>query len=645
MSSKEKTQILIIEDNPGDAHLVRIYLKEVGLKHDLHHAESFYEGQAIADEKHIDLVLLDLSLPDSHGFKTLSNFIKRFSNIPIIVLTGLNDEVVGNQAIKAGAQDYLVKGQFESNLLGRVIRYSLQRFKTQQSLEQYAQKLGQSEKRFMEAQEMAHFGNWEMDIVTNEMKWSEEVYRIFGFHPNSLRPTLSDYLGYVHSEDKTLVEDTFSAVIKNGQLQKIEYKVIIGGSKIKHLVNQVKIQYDEETERILLVGALQDITEHIISRKLTEEKNISDKAFEVKEQILEDMSFHIRTPLSSVLNLSFLIENTGLSRQQREYIDNLKDAINDLSISVNNLMNFSVLVSNKVKLEETQFKLEDIFQSVKQVVQIKADNKNISLDFITEKDVADRFIGDSNKLNQIVYNLLDNAIKFSNDNGKVSVKVEKVKEENGEITLRFTFKDNGIGIPRHKIKDLLEAEDLLFQSYDDDNQKKLGLAIVNKLIKSMSGQINIESRENHGSKFSVEIPFKAVKVAKRTTASKPNNPLRILLVEDHFLNQLATKRVLTTWSDLVTVDIAENGLVGVEKMRAHRYDLILMDLQMPVMNGFDATTKIRETSNIPIIALSANSSHQEAEKTSAVGMNDYLAKPFKPVALYEKIMITLTGED
>lgn len=640
-SSKEKTQILIIEDNPGDAHLVRIYLREAGLKHELHHAEYFYEGQAVAEERHIDLVLLDLSLPDSHGFKTLSNFLKKFAHIPVIVLTGLSDDVVGTQAVKAGAQDYLVKGQFESALLSRVINYSLQRFRTKKRLEQYTKRLSQSEKRFMEAQEMAHFGNWEMDIVTNEMKWSEEVFRIFGYNPNSFKPTLSDYVSYVHPEDKVLVDDTFSSVMKDGQLKKIEYRVVIGGTKIKYLVNQIKIQYDEETEKILLVGALQDITEHIISRKLTEEKNISEKSYKIKEQILEDMSFHIRTPLSSILNLSYLIENTGLSRQQREYVDNLKDAINDLSISVNNLMNFSILVSDKVTLEETQFKFAEMLQSIQQVVQIKADNKNIKLDLVVADDMKGRFIGDSNKINQVIYNLLDNAIKFSDDGGKVSVKIEKIGESDGILQTKITVKDNGIGIPKRKIKELLEAEDLLGQEFDDEGQKKLGLAIVTKLLKNMEGELSIESREKHGSKFMAIIPLKVVKEAKKRVSTKPTRPLRILLVEDHFLNQLATKRVLTTWSDFVTVDIAENGLVGVEKTRAHSYDLVLMDLQMPVMNGFDATEKIREASDIPIIALSANSSHQEADKTKAVGMNDYMAKPFKPEGLYEKIMTVL----
>jgi CheY-like chemotaxis protein len=155
----------------------------------------------------------------------------------------------------------------------------------------------------------------------------------------------------------------------------------------------------------------------------------------------------------------------------------------------------------------------------------------------------------------------------------------------------------------------------------------------------MEGTVSIESHLGVGTKFAIDLPIKVSFAKKRTNGDKPTSPLKILLIEDHFLNQIATKKVLTTWSDFVRVDIAENGLVGYEKFRAYRYDLILMDLQMPVMNGFEATEKIRQyDQDIPIIALTANSSSQEADKAREIGMNDYMSKPFKPVDLYAKIM-------
>lgn len=631
-----KTQILLIEDNPGDANLVRIYLRSAGLKYELHHAESFYEGVEIAEDQDINLVLLDLSLPDSHGFKTLTTFLGKFPKLPVIVLTGLSDEIVGNQSIKAGAQDFLVKGQFDNNLLGRVIRYSLQRHKTQQKLSQYARNLAISEKRYVEAQEMAHFGNWEMDIVTNKMIWADEVYRIFGFQPQSIQPTLSDYLTYVHIDDRELVEEAFEQVSKDGQLHKIEYRIIVDGHKVKHIANQLKIFYDDITEKILLVGAVQDITEHKISQQLIIEKNLSERSSKIKEEILEDMGFHIRTPLSSLINLTFLMENT--KTPQNEYVEGLKTSVNDLSVAVNNLLNFSILLSEKVKLEESQFKIDEVLQSVKQVFKIKADNKNIALNFKKEESVPEALIGDVNKLNQIFYNLLDNAIKYTDEGGEVLLHIAGQNPKGEQITLVISVEDNGIGMREAQIEEILESGDLLQVNYDQDSKQGLGLAIVSKLIETMEGKLRINSELGVGSKFMLRIPMKSVALRRKHFREKPTSPLKILLVEDHFLNQIATKKVLTTWSDFVTVDIAENGLVGFEKFKAHDYDLVLMDIQMPVMNGFESTERIREHSQVPIIALTANSSSQEAEKTKKIGMNDYLAKPFKPTDLYMKIM-------
>ena len=613
-------------------------MKKAGIKYELFHAETFYEGVELAEDNNIDLVLLDLSLPDSQGFKTLTNFLNKFPKLPVIVMTGLNDEVVGNQSVKAGAQDFLVKGQFDDNLLGRVIRYSIQRHKTQLKLEQYAKSLAISEKRYIEAQEMAHFGNWEMDIVTNEMKWTDEVYRIFGFHPQSISPTLSDYLGLVHIEDRQIVEEAFSQVIKDGQLHKVEYRIIVDGRRIKHIANQLKIFYDDITEKILLVGAIQDITEQKVSQQLIIEKNLSERSSKVKEEILEDMSFHIRTPLSSLVNLTYLMEESD-GTGQSENLDGLKESVGDLSVAVNNLLNFSILLSEKVKLENTHFKVENLIKSVRQVVKLKADKKNITLDFKVFDNVPDTLIGDINKINQVLFNLVDNAIKFSKDGSTVRLKIICSDPKSDNIKLYLVVEDDGVGISSTKIDELLEADKLLKVIYDQDNKTGLGLAIVNKLVKTLKGGLEIESTIGQGSQFKVELPIKVAITKRRYTAEKPEAPLRILLVEDHFLNQLATKKVLTKWSSYVSVDIAENGLVGFEKFRAHNYDLILMDLQMPVMTGFESVEKIREyDTKIPIIALTANSSSQEAEKATSMGMNDYLAKPFNPQDLYLKIM-------
>ncbi len=641
MTTNQTLNILLIEDNPGDVKLIKTFLQDSSVKHEFIHASNLFEGSEEIKTKPVDIVLLDLTLPDSAGFKTLTTFVEKFPRVPVIVLTGLNNEIVGNQAIKAGAQDFLVKGQFDGKLLGRSIRYALQRFKTQLKLEETARILEISEKRNVEAQEMAHFGNWEVDIVSNEMKWTDEIYRIFGFQPGSLNPTLSDYINYVQIEDRPKVEEFFQKAAKDGKLHTIEHRIIIDGRTIKYIALQAKVYHEELTDKILLVGAVQDITERKISEQLIIEKNISSKASKIKEEALADMSFHIRTPLSSIVNLLFLLENNNTSAQQLEFIDGLKTSVDDLSIMINNLLNFSVLMSDKIKVEEEEVHIKEFMQSIHKVMKIKADNAKVDLKIETPDDLPEKLYIDPNKVTQILYNLIDNAIKHSPEKGKITIKCVCKEAINNKASLQFSVQDKGVGMPKSKVKELLEADKLLevySEEKTEDKKRKLGMAIVTMLIKTMQGTLDIESSEGTGSSFNFSIPVKIAKLIRFNERDKPDIPLKILLVEDHFLNQIATKKILTTWSDLVSVDIAENGLIGVEKFREHGYDLILMDIQMPVMTGIEASKKIREKSNVPIIALTANSSKNEAENCFKAGINDYIAKPFKPQELYMKIM-------
>jgi len=648
MSKVSKTQILVIEDNPGDVNLIKEYLKEASIKDEIIHASTFFDGMDMIKSNDISIVLLDLSLPDSSGFKTLSNFLEKQPQVPVIVLTGTNNEIVGNQSIKAGAQDYLVKGQFDGKQLGRSIRYAIQRFKAQQKLENAAKKLYISESRYLEAQSMANFGNWSMDIVTNKMKWSDEVYRIFNFQPNSISPTYSDYMSYVHLEDKDQVEDFFVKAGKDGKTHKLEHRILIEGKTIKHVIIQAKINFDQLTDKFWLLGGVQDITERKISEQLIIEKNINQKVSKIKDEALADLSFHIRTPLSSIVNLLFLLENSGTSKSQAEYVDGLKTSVDDLSIMVNNLLNFSVLVSEKITLEEEELQIVDFLKSTKRIVNLKGDKANQTIEFELDDNLPEKIISDQKKLTQLLYNLIDFSCNRTVTNGNIHVHVISKDITDTEMKLCIQVSDNGETISNNRTRELLSTDQLLENYSDDmDDAKKddLGMAIVAKLVEIMKGEISIKSKDGKGTQFNIELPIKIVQPISLTPGDVPDSPLKILLVEDHFLNQIATKKILTTWTDQITVDIAENGLIAVEKFREHGYDLVLMDMQMPVMNGLDSSKKIREHSTVPIIALTANASKQEADKCYAVGINAYLTKPFKPQDLYAKIMSLMVAID
>ncbi|MFQ5446608.1 MAG: response regulator [Saprospiraceae bacterium] len=641
MNTKNKTPILLIEDNPGDVTILKVYLEDAGLKYSLYHKDSLYDGLELIQQVPIEVVLLDLNLPDSTGFKTVTTFLEKAPQIPVIVLTGTNNEIIGNQSVKAGAQDFIVKGQFDGKLLGRIIRYALQRSKVQLRLEESAKDLEASKRWFLEAMEMARFGTWEMDLVSNEMKWTDEVYRIFNFLPGGISPTLSTYLEYVHPEDYTEVEDFFEAATKDAALHQMEHRILVDTTTLRHVALHAKVQVAGAGGKIMLVGGIQDITERKLSEKLLLEKNISSKTAMIQEEALSELSFYIRTPLSSVVNLLHLLENTPVSSQQKSHIDDLKTSVDDLSIAVNNLLNFTVMVSGSVKVEEEQFHLRTIMQGLRNVVQLKADAARLSLHFDVEETLPQKLVSDPKKLTQIFYNLIDNAIKFTPEGGKITVGVAKGKEQGNKLEIELSVSDTGVGMPAEKVQELLKADvDVNVPPPTEDNAKKrpLGMAIVGKLVKTLGGQLAIDSHEGEGSTFKVTLTTKVVREAGFVAGDAPEAPLKILLVEDHFLNQIATKKILTSWSGYVSVDIAENGSVALEKFAAQNYDLVLMDIQMPVMDGLEAAGKIRKISHVPIIALTANASIKEQDKCFEIGMNDYLAKPFKPEELYAKIM-------
>lgn len=636
------SKILVIEDNPADVEIIRVFLEEAAFKHKFYHSVTFSEGINILNENEIDLVLLDLSLGDSIGFNTLKNFVIKAPNVPVVVMTGNNNEVVGIQSVKAGAQDFLVKGYFDSKRLVKTIRYSLQRFKTHAKLKQTAKQLTIIEKRYQEAHEMAKFANWEMDIVSNSMKWTDEMFRIFGFHPNSIKPTLKDYMSYVYVEDKEKVEDYFEGVIRTGKLNRIEHRILIKGRMVKHLTVQARVNYDEYTNKILLIGSIQDITDQKQENRLVKGEHKTDKASQIKEEALSELSFNIRTPLTSIINLLFLIENTPTSQAQKELLEGLKTSVDDLSIVLNNLMNFSLLTIEKIKLEEGEFHFENFITELEKVFRIKCQQANVRLQMNIASEIPEKLIGDTQKISQIIYNLIVKAINFSDENSQLTVDIESRVQNKSDIQLKTTVSYQGISIPDEQINPYAFTQKVMLENYSLSGELHgkgpIGLAIVSKLLALMKGSFIYDKIDAQYYSFQVEFPLKVSKTQNKAKFDKPQHPLHLLLVEDHALNQIATKKVLTSWADVVHVDIASNGVEALKKFQERNFDVILMDLQMPEMNGIEASIKIRHLSKVPIIALTASASKQEEDKCLAIGMNDYLAKPFKPKDLYAKIL-------
>jgi DNA-binding response OmpR family regulator len=253
--------ILLIEDNPADARLVEIFLQESPLiQCRITKAEELQEGLERLEEAEFDAILLDLTLPDSQGFSTVKTMIEEFPEYTIIVMTGMEDDKLAINSVKAGAQDFIVKGRFDADLLARTIAYAIERHQLQKRLEDYARAIRQNEQRLLEAQKMARIGNWELDIITNRMFWSGEVYRLLEREEKGPEPDLNAYLESVVPEDQERVRDAFNRSMEKGARFQTEYRWRLRDGSLKVLANQGQIQRSKKSGSLVLVGTVQDIT-------------------------------------------------------------------------------------------------------------------------------------------------------------------------------------------------------------------------------------------------------------------------------------------------------------------------------------------------------------------------------------------------
>ncbi len=379
---------------------------------------------------------------------------------------------------------------------------------------------------------------------------------------------------------------------------------------------------------------------------LIKAKEKETEANKAKDQFLSTISHEIRTPINAVLGISHLLLIENPKEEQLENLNALMYSSEHLLSLVNNILDFNKIASGSLELEETDFNLEQILNGLQSIFYNEAKEKNIS--FVIKKDLSlpKMVMGDSTRVSQVLTNLINNAIKFTEE-GRVTLDVDIINETSDSYLIEFIIIDTGIGIPEDK-------KDKIFKSFaqaNSDTTRKyggsgLGLAICKQLIEIMGSQLTLESQENRGSKFSFSLNFKKSTNINLSQEDNISNVLdienqdnlkgvKILVAEDNKINIMVIKKFLTSWK--VAYDFAENGLSALGKATINDYDIVLMDLEMPVMNGFDATKAIRETEKnkqTPIYALSASNSIDTKSKIKKYGMDGLICKPFNPPELY-----------
>ena len=434
--------------------------------------------------------------------------------------------------------------------------------------------------------------------------------------------------GFVKNCPLTIKDHKLTDVLFNGSVYKDELGKIIGAVVVaRDITDQNRIA-----------------TELINAKVFAEAERVkAENAVKAKQQFLANMSHEIRTPMNAIIGFTKVVLKTELSAKQRQYLDAIKTSGDALIVLINDILDLAKVDSGKMTFDQTPFKMASSISSMLHLFETKIQEKNLELIIEYDNSIPETLVGDPVRLHQIILNLVSNAVKFTKK-GKITVNILLIEQDEETATIEFSVTDTGIGIPQNKLKSIFEN----FQQASSGTSRLyggtgLGLAIVKQLVEPQGGSIRVESKINIGSKFIFLLKFQkaGTDAFVETEVLELNNEMKgikVLVVEDIPLNQLLMRTILDDFE--FECEIADNGNIAVEKLKDNTYDIILMDLQMPEMNGFEATEYIRKTlkSNIPIIALTADVTTADVEKCLSVGMNEYIAKPVDEKLLHSKIL-------
>jgi PAS domain S-box-containing protein len=527
-------------------------------------------------------------------------------------------------------------------------------------------KLMDAQERVRLATESAGIGIWSLHTVTGQQTWDAQQYRLFGlpYDPDPGAPIYDLWSGHLHPEDAKRAEATFQKSLQDGVPFDHVFRIIRPDGAVRHIKALGSPRLDAAGRVEYIVGTNMDVTDAmLLAQSMQEARDRAEEATLAKNQFMANMSHEIRTPMNAVLGMLKLLGRSELNTLQRGYISNAERASRMMVHLVDDILEHTQLRSGIVVLRPNRFHLDEVLQPLSDLVLFSLEGKDISLRFELDPQLPDALFGDKKRLLQVLTNLLGNAIKFTLA-GEVVCRIHRQEQQAGCSRLTFCVQDTGIGIAP-------EFRDRIFQSFTQVQTSStrafggagLGLPISQRLVELMGGSIVLESEVGVGSSFSFTldlglsdddradpasrlVPARAHQALARTpsdgqdaaVAAQQERPqrlkgLRVLAVDDVQINQTVIAELLKSEGALVT--LADNGRLGVDAVLSvtpgHAFDVVLMDIQMPVMDGYEATRLIRcvpQWAQLPIIAVTANVLESDRAKCLAAGMNHHLAKPY-----------------
>ncbi|MEY4194569.1 MAG: hypothetical protein RLZZ226_937 [Pseudomonadota bacterium] len=634
MSLPSLIRILLVEDEPGDAELLRISLRTAReCRFDLTHVMTLADAGRQLHAASFDVILLDLSLPDSIGLDTVKAGHKLAGKSPIIVLTGRADIDFALSVLDAGASDYLVKEEVRASELVRVIRYAIHRKEMEQRNQLLAMAVNAAAKAII------------ITDADSRIEWVNPAFsQLTGYEFDDVVGMIPGALWRSGLQEKSFYEQMWNCIREGRNWRGELINKRKDGSLYHEEMSITPVAGDDGKIRHY-IGIKEDISvRKMAERVVIAAKEAAEQSAQTKANFLANMSHEIRTPMNAILGLSELgMEETSLDKT-RHYLSQVNQAANNLLGIINDILDFSKFEAGKIVLENNSFNIKQLIGDIEGIMSLKAEAKDIQLRFTISEGVPKRLMGDTLRLRQVLTNLVGNAIKFT-DQGSVDVVFNQRGISNNRVNLHVQVTDTGKGMSIEEVSRLFQP----FVQGDPSTTRKyggtgLGLAISQQLINNMGGVIRCNSEEGKGSTFEFMISLgvdQSVSVpAPPPQAGDTLRSGRALLVEDNSVNQMLAKALLGKLG--LTVVLAEDGRKAVEQLRntPGDFDIVLMDIQMPEMDGYEATRLIRSELglvDLPIVALTAHATHEERNRCLAAGMNDHLPKPFSKQALADTL--------
>jgi PAS domain S-box-containing protein len=605
-------------------------------------------GEAVRQRKPITINDFHAPNPLKKGYPEGHVELHRFMTVPIF----RNDKIVAVMGVANKGSDYTENDTIQLTLLMDSVWNIVGQIGAEEALRE-------SEASLAKSQEIAHVGSWVLDIATNRLTWSDEVYRIFGLQPQEFEATYQAFLDAVHPEDRAMVNAAYSGSLREGKdVYEIEHRVVRRHTgEIRDVHEKCVHERDSDGVVVRSVGMVQDITEHKLAEKKLlkyanelEMKNKeldtaligAEEATRVKSEFLANMSHEIRTPMNGVIGMTGLLLDTELTDEQRHYAETVQASGETLLEIINDILDFSKIEAGKLELEMLDFDLQNVLDDFAAMLSIRAHEKGLEFICAAEPGVPVHIRSDPGRLQQVLTNLAGNAVKFT-DHGEVVVRVTLESETETEAVLRFSVRDTGIGIPEDK-KDLLFNQ---FYQVDASTTRQyggtgLGLAISRQLVEMMGGRISVESEEGKGSEFWFTLSFaKRPDGPRKKLPSENIHSTRILVVDDNATNREILISQLSSWG--IKAMEAVDGPMALQALyRAYQdhdpFHIAILDMHMPGMDGgtlakaIKSDKKIKDTYLIMLTSLGQWPGLGQIDHFEA-----YLTKPVRQSELFDKL--------